>query len=70
MVGGEPNLAGHGLSAVAGVTSDTCLCNVGFVFTVNGLRHLQHATRHHLGVFCVLGKIGRVVAINATPFIG
>ena len=70
MVSCKPNCAGNRLSTVAGVASHACFRDVGLPFAVDGLGHLQHAPRHHLGVFLVVSKVGGVVAVDTTPIVG
>ena len=62
----EPHLLGHRLTAVAGEAGDTGVGDVLLPVDVDVLGHLNHPTRHHLGVLGVFCKVGRVVAIQAT----
>ena len=65
-VGLEPDGAGHGLAPVAGVAGHPGLGNVWLPVGVDVLSHLDHAARHHLGVFAVVFEVGQGVAIGAT----
>ena len=63
-IGLEPDRIGHRFTAVTGVAGHAGLCHVGLPVCVDVLGHLDHATRHHLGVLGVFRKINGVVTVS------
>ena len=62
---GEPDRRRYRAATMTGVTRHACIFDMVFPIGVDVTSHLQHASRHLIGVFTLIGVILGVVAIRA-----